>query len=112
MKTSKKDVFQLMTQEEEHFVKTREENDFLSVGLMITSIGCDTFYKTYYLYKNVSLNELTDKNIETLDIHNNKYIHFNETFLDKYEKYRCGKEAYNFCKYKLHKIHKNSIFSN
>jgi len=114
MNDQKKDIFQLMTEEEEHYVNTQEENGFVSIGLVVSSlsVGTGNFYKTYYLYKNVPLHELTNKNIETLNSHNNKYIHFSDKFLDKYEKYPCGKEAYYICKYKLYTIHKNSMFSN
>jgi hypothetical protein len=114
MNDQKKDIFQLMTEEEEHYVNTLEENGFVSIGLVVSSlsISMGNFYKTYYLYKNVPLHKLTNKNIETLNSHNNKYTHFSDTFLDNYEKFPCGKEAYDICKYKLYTIHKNSMFSN
>jgi hypothetical protein len=114
MNDQKKDIFQMMNEEEEYYVKTREEKGFVSIGLVVSSlcIGMGNFYKTYYLYKNVPLHELTNTNIETLSSHNNKYIHFSDTFLDNYEKIPCGKDAYDICKYKLYTIHKNSMFSN
>ena len=112
MNDQNKDIFQLMTEEEEHYVKTSEEKGFVSIGLVVSMLSMGNFYKTYYLYKNVPLHELTNKNIETLNSNNNEYIHFSDKFLDNYDKIPCGKEAYDICKYKLYKIHKNSMFSN
>jgi hypothetical protein len=93
MNDQNKDVFTLMTEEEEHYVKTQEENGFVSIGVVVSMVCMGSFYKTYYLYKNVSLQELTYTNIETLNSHNNEYKHFSSTFLDKYEKYPCGKRG-------------------
>jgi hypothetical protein len=68
---------------------------FVSIGLVVSILcmGMGNFYKTYYLYKNVPLHELTNKNIETLYSHNNKYIHFSDTFLDKYKKITLRKRS-------------------
>lgn len=58
------------------------------------------------------LQELTVCNIESLKGNHNTYTDFNEKFLDKYEKYDCGKEAYNLCKYKLNSVAENCCYSN
>jgi uncharacterized protein YdiU (UPF0061 family) len=112
MEQLKKDVFQLMTEEEENYVKTREENGFVSIGLKVSYIMFGTFEYMYYLYKNVPLNELTEQNIEALNSNHDTYKDFTDKFLNKYEKYDCGKEAYKLCKYRIHSVAENCRFSN
>ena len=108
----KKDVFQLMQDEEENYVKTREEEGFVSIGLRVSYITYGGFEYMYYLYKNVPLKELTIDNFEVLKGYHDTYKDFNDKFLDKYEKYDCGKEAYNLCKYRINSVAENCRFSN